>query len=282
VSLHFPNSACSDDEQFMRLVRRETDVDLLAAALEISRDGQSDVNTAVARGIVQRAVSRLTHPVTQAGSELEELKLLSRYMTEELGLHGESEYLSDPHAHYVNCVLATGRGIPISLSLIYLHVGNELGIPLQPISTPARFMIRLPSDQGHLYVDAFDRGRILDERECLDLIGNLAGCDADEVRRHLRPVDERAVMIRRLQNLKALFGGREDWTAAWRVQTRLQMLLPGSWRERRDHAVLTMRAGHYGEAIDLLERSLAVCPAEDRLFLQNHLRQARRMLPECN
>jgi len=266
----------------MRLVRRETDVDLLAAALEISRDGQSDVNTAVARGIVQRAVSRLTHPVTQAGSELEELKLLSRYMTEELGLHGESEYLSDPHAHYVNCVLATGRGIPISLSLIYLHVGNELGIPLQPISTPARFMIRLPSDQGHLYVDAFDRGRILDERECLDLIGNLAGCDADEVRRHLRPVDERAVMIRMLQNLKALFGGREDWTAAWRVQTRLQLLLPGSWRERRDHAVLTMRAGHYGEAIDLLERSLAVCPAEDRLFLQNHLRQARRMLPECN
>ena len=282
MSLHFPNSACSDDEQFMRLVRRETDVDLLAAALEISRDGQSDVNTAAARGIVQRAVSRLTHPVTQAGSELEELKLLSRYMTEELGLHGESEYLSDPHAHYVNCVLATGRGIPISLSLIYLHVGNELGIPLQPISTPARFMIRLPSDQGHLYVDAFDRGRILDERECLDLIGNLAGCDVDEVRRHLRPVDERAVMIRMLQNLKALFGGREDWTAAWRVQTRLQMLLPGSWRERRDHAVLTMRAGHYGEAIDLLERSLAVCPAEDRLFLQNHLRQARRMLPECN
>ncbi|MFM7835386.1 MAG: SirB1 family protein, partial [Planctomycetaceae bacterium] len=274
--------ACSDDEQFMRLVRRETDVDLLAAALEISRDGQSDVNIAAARGIVQRAVSRLTHPVTQAGSELEELKLLSRYMTEELGLHGESQYLSDPHAHYVNRVLVTGRGIPISLSLIYLHVGNELGIPLQPISTPARFLIRLPLDQGHLYVDAFDRGRILDERECLDLIGDLAGCDVDEVRRHLRPVDERAVMIRMLQNLKALFGGREDWSAAWRVQTRLQLLLPGSWRERRDHAVLTMRAGHYGEAIDLLERSLAVCPAEDRLFLQNHLRQARRMLPECN
>jgi regulator of sirC expression with transglutaminase-like and TPR domain len=282
VSFSFSNSACSDDEQFMRLVRRETDVDLLTAALEISRDGQSDVNFPAARGILQRAVSRLTHPVTQAGSDLEELKLLSRYMTEELGLHGESEYLADPHSHYVNQVLATGRGIPISLSLIYLHVGNELGIPLEPISTPARFLIRLPTDQGHLYVDAFDRGRILDEGECIDLIGDLASCSALEVRRHLRPVDERAVVIRMLQNLKALFGGREDWSSAWKVQTRLQLLLPGSWRERRDHAVLTMRAGHYGEAIDLLERSLAVCPAEDRLFLQNHLRQARRMLPECN
>lgn len=266
----------------MRLVRRETDVDLLTAALEISRDGQSDVNFPAARGILQRAVSRLTHPVTQAGSDLEELKLLSRYMTEELGLHGESEYLADPHSHYVNQVLATGRGIPISLSLIYLHVGNELGIPLEPISTPARFLIRLPTDQGHLYVDAFDRGRILDEGECIDLIGDLASCSALEVRRHLRPVDERAVVIRMLQNLKAVFGQHEQWVPAWRVQCRLRLLNPGSWRERRDHAVLTLRAGRYGEAIELLERELAVCPSEDRPFLQNHLRQARKLLPGCN
>ena len=31
------------DQQFMRLVRRETDVDLVTAALEIARDGQTDL-----------------------------------------------------------------------------------------------------------------------------------------------------------------------------------------------------------------------------------------------
>jgi regulator of sirC expression with transglutaminase-like and TPR domain len=270
------------DEQFLRLVRREPDVDLVTVALELARDGQPDLDFAPPREVLHRAISRLTHPVTQAGSDLEELKLVVRYMTEELCLHGEDSGLPDPDAHYLPSVLRTGRGIPISLSLIYLHVANELGIPLEPVGAPARFLTRLATDGGNLYVDAFDHGRILDEQECIELIRGLSGLPAAEVRRSLRRVDERAIVIRMLQNLKAVFGRHEQWIPAWRVQCRLRLLSPGSWRERRDHAVLTFRAGRYGEAISLLEQELAVCPGEDRNFLQNHLRQARKLLPDCN
>ena len=272
----------SRDEQFLRLVRRETDVDLVTAALEIARDRQPDLSFGPVRELLQRAVSRLTHPVTQAGSDLEELKLLVRYMTEELGLHGEAAYLSDPGSHYLHHVLETGRGIPISLSVLYLYVANELGIPLQPISTPARFLTRLQTDAGNLYVDAFDQGRILTEPECIGLICTITGVPASEVRRFLRPADERSIVIRMLQNLKTVYGSQEQWGAAWRVQCRLKMLLPASWRERRDHAILTLRSGRVGQAFALLEQGLTDCPAEDRLFLENHLQQAKRMLPECN
>lgn len=272
----------SRDEQFLRLVRRETDVDLVTAALEIARDRQPDLQFGPVRDLLQRAVSRLTHPVTQAGSDLEELKLLVRYMTEELGLHGEAAYLSDPASHYLHHVLETGRGIPISLSVLYLYVANELGIPLQPISTPARFLTRLQTDAGNLYVDAFDQGRILTEPECIGLIRAITGAPVSEVRRFLRPADERSIVIRMLQNLKTVYGSQEQWGAAWRVQCRLKMLLPASWRERRDHAILTLRSGRVGQAIALLQQGLSDCPAEDRLFLENHLQQAKRMLPECN
>ena len=115
------------DQQFMRLVRRETDVDLVTAALEIARDGQTDLLFEPTRVCLQRAVARLTHPVTQAGSDVEELKLLVRYMTEELNLRGDDDCFAEPDASYLNRVLETGRGIPISLSLIYLNVANELG-----------------------------------------------------------------------------------------------------------------------------------------------------------
>ena len=64
------------DQQFMRLVRRETDVDLVTAALEIARDGQNDLSFEPTRSRLQKSIARLTHPVTQAGSDVEELKLL--------------------------------------------------------------------------------------------------------------------------------------------------------------------------------------------------------------
>ncbi len=107
------------DQQFMRLVRRETDVDLITAALEIARDGQANLDFAPTRLRLQRSIARLTHPVTQAGSDLEELKMLVRHMTEELNLHGDDDCHGDPEASYLNRVLETGRGIPISLSLIF-------------------------------------------------------------------------------------------------------------------------------------------------------------------
>mgnify|MGYP002630962343 CR=1 FL=1 len=266
----------------MRLVRRETDVDLVTAALEIARDGQTDLSFEPTRRLLQRSIARLTHPVTQAGSDLEELKLLIRHMTEELNLRGDEECFSEPDASYLNRVLETGRGIPISLSLVYLKVANELGIPLEPIAAPSHFLTRLQTDSGNLYVDAFDNGRIMDEAECLAWLHGITELPVAEIRTSFKPVDERTILIRMLNNLKTLFGNREMWISAWRVQCRLSMLIPGSYRERRDHAILTLRAGRPGEAMDLLENCLSVCPADERPVLSQHLTQAKREVPNCN
>jgi regulator of sirC expression with transglutaminase-like and TPR domain len=270
------------DVQFMRLVRREVDVDLVTAALEIARDEQPDLEFAPVVARLRKSIARLTHPVTQAGSELEELKLLIRHMTEELNLHGDDDCYSDAECSYLNRVLDTGRGIPITLSVIYLHVANHLGILLEPVAAPAHFLTRLPTDSGNLYVDAFDQGRIMLEDECLEWLHDLTELPCSEISRSMKSVDERTVIIRMLNNLKTVFGSQENWNAAWRVQNRLSLLVPGSYRERRDLAIISLRAGRSGEAIDQLQRCLAVCPPDERPVLQQHLRQAEREVPLWN
>jgi len=271
-----------DDLQFMRLVRRESDVDLVTAALEIARDAQHDLNFEPTQHRIRKSIARLTHPVAQAGSDVEELKLVIRHMTEELNLRGDDDCFYEPEASYLNRVLETGRGIPISLSLVYLTVANELGIPLEAISAPQHFITRLQTDSGNLYIDAFDQGRIMDEAECLTWLREKTELSTSELRRSLKRADERTIIIRMLNNLKSVFGNREQWVPAWRVQHRLSMLIPGSYRERRDHAILTLRAGRPGEAIDMLERCLAVCPSDERPILTQHLTQAKRELPNSN
>lgn len=266
----------------MRLVRRETEVDLVTAALEIARDFQPDLVFQPILSRLKKSIARLTHPVTQAGSELEELKLLIRHMTEELNLHGDDDCFSEPECSYLNRVLETGRGIPISLSVIYLFVANSLGISLEPIAAPAHFLTRLPTDSGNLYVDAFDQGRIMLEDECIDWLHELTELPVSEITHSLKPVDERSIVIRMLNNLKSVYGSQEHWSAAWRVQNRLSLLVPGSYRERRDLAILSLRAGRSGEAIDQLQKCLAVCPPDERPVLQQHLKQAEREAPLWN
>ena len=246
------------DQQFMRLVRRETDVDLVIAALEIARDGQTDLMFEPTRVRLQRSVARLTHPVTQAGSDVEELKLLIRHMTEELNLRGDDDCFSEPDASYLNRVLETGRGIPISLSLIYLNVANELGIPLEPIAAPSHFLTRLQTDTGNLYVDAFDNGRIMDEPECIEWLHGITELPVAEIRRSFKPVDERTIMIRMLNNLESIVrqSGNVGLRVACPVPTvdALARLLPRTPRPCDLNSPRWSPRGSYGPAARLPER----------------------------
>ena len=270
------------DEQFMRLVRRESDVDLVVAALEIARDEQPELDFEPTLKRLRSTVAKLTRPIAMAGAEVSELNLLVQYMAEELNLHGDQDCFDEAECSYLNRVLETGRGIPITLSLVYMAVGNELGIPLAGVSAPAHFITQLETDHGVLYVDPFRGGHIMDEKECLQWLRDLTELPVSEIRPSLRPATDRQIIVRMLHNLKSLFGSHEQWTSAWRVQSRLALLSPGSYREKRDLALITLKAGRPGEAIEQLKSCIAAGTPEERPVLQQYLKDAHRMAPRFN
>ena len=278
------SATCSfqDDAQFLRLVRREADVDLVVAALEIARDQQPDLDFAATLATIRSSVASLTRSVAMAGNDINELNLLINPLTADLNLRGDDQCFDESQASYLNCVLESGRGLPITLSVIYMAIASELGIPLEGIAAPSHFLTRLNSDAGIVYVDPFRQGLMMDEVECVEWLHEITELPTAEIYPTLRPVSERAIIIRMLNNLKTLFGSRDQWTAAWKVQRRLALLKPGSWRERRDLAILTLRAGRPGEAAILLEDCIRVCTIPERPVLQHHLRQAQQLIPQFN
>ncbi|MEZ6128209.1 MAG: tetratricopeptide repeat protein [Planctomycetaceae bacterium] len=270
------------DEQFMRLVRRESDVDLVVAALEIARDGQPDLEFAPTLQKIRTAIAELTRPIAMAGDEMTELNLLLEYLTEELNLHGDQDCYESASSSYLNCVVDTGRGIPISLSVIYMAIANELGIPLVGVAAPAHFLTQLQMDRGVLYVDAFRRGQVMTEKECVQWLHELTELPQSEIWPALKPTSERRIIVRMLNNLKALFGSNDQWTSAWKVQTRLALLNPGSYREKRDLALLSLRAGRAGEAMTQLKSCIDVASPEERPMLKQRLKEASREAPRYN
>ena len=103
-----------------------------------------------------------------------------------------------------------------------------------------------------------------------------------EIRPTLKPTSDRKIIIRMLYNLKSVFGSEDQWSSAWKVQSRLALLNPGSYREKRDLALLTLRAGRAGEAVTQLESCIAVCSPEERPLLQQNLKEAFREVPRYN
>ena len=271
-----------DDNQFLRIVRREVDIDLVVAALEIARDEQPNLDFTPTLETIRSSAAALTRPVALAGNDMNELELLIGYLTNALNLRGDERCFEEAQASYLNCVVESGRGLPITLSVVYMAIAHELGMPLEGIAAPCHFITRFNCDTGLVYIDPFRSGHLMNETECVEWLHEITELPAAEIYPTLKPVGTRAIIIRILHNLKSLFGSREEWTSAWKVQRRLTCLKPGSWRERRDLAILTLRAGRPGEAAGLLEQCISACISHERPVLQHYLREAKRLIPQYN
>jgi len=83
------------------------------------------------------------------------------------GMGGNSEDYYNPENSYINRVLITGRGIPITLCLLYCCVLRRLGIILHPVNFPGHFLLKWESHPGlsgedkFTFIDAFERGKEL-------------------------------------------------------------------------------------------------------------------------
>ena len=71
----------------------------------------------------------------------------------------------NPINNYLNIVLEKKTGIPITLSLIYIHLASYMDFKLHPINFPSHFLVKYVLDDDSdesIVIDPFNKGRIAD------------------------------------------------------------------------------------------------------------------------
>ncbi len=198
-------------------------------------------------------------------------------------MHGDKEAFHRPEASYLHRVIETGVGIPISLSIVYSAVAEEAGIQLSGVAAPMHFLTRYDGSGGTFFVDAFNQGRVLHYDRCVRWLQELTELIADEIEPMLEPARPRDIVIRMLNNLKALYVQHEEWDAIWSVQRRLTALQPTAFDQRRDLGLVALKTNRPGLAIDLLRMCLHDCDDEkDSRTVAQSLQAAEQMLSSWN
>lgn len=142
----------------------------------------------------------------RAGGE-ETVKILGRYLFNELGFTGNTRNYYEPDNSYLNMVLERRIGIPISLSTVYLLLGQRLGLPVVGIGMPGHFLVKYDSEKYKMFVDCFNGGSLLTERNCLRFLTE-AGYGFDE--RYLQHSSTRAILTRTVKNLIGIYGKLDE------------------------------------------------------------------------
>ena len=270
------------DTEFSKLLARRADVDLTVAALEVARDAYPDLQFEETLRWFDLRANTLREQFATSIFEREALEALCEELGQRQKLTGTDAAFDDADASYLHRIIATGHGIPLSLSLIYLGVAERAGLPLSGVSAPQHFLSRCETSEGPLFVDAFTPGRILTETECIAWLSELTEMTDTQILPFLEPAGPRMILVQMLNNLKVVHAKHENWSAAWKVQHRLMSLKPGSYQERRDMGILSVHAKRTLTAIKLLTNCLRNCPADERVVLREHLEMAHSSHAQWN
>jgi regulator of sirC expression with transglutaminase-like and TPR domain len=173
--------------------------------------------------MAQEVRARIGH---RASGE-EAVNALNRYLFVEQRFKGNTKNYYEVENSYLNCVMDRRVGIPISLSVVYLLIGQRLNLPLYGIGMPGHFLVKYESDRYNIFIDCFNGGALLTERNCARFLTE-AGYGFED--KYLQKSPVRAILSRMIKNLLAIYSKAGDQSKTTRL-TKFIEILGGEPRE---------------------------------------------------
>ncbi|HZJ26168.1 MAG TPA: transglutaminase-like domain-containing protein [Acidimicrobiia bacterium] len=178
---------------------------------------------------------------------------LARHLVSAHGFGGNVTDYHDPSNSFLDDVLTRHTGIPITLSVLMIAIGQRLGVELIGVGMPGHFIVGTASDDHgrRTYFDLFSDGATRSASDCRrQFESSYPGVEFES--RFLQPVGPRAIARRMLTNLEQSYGARDPAHLAW--VTALQLAIPGTPPAQRRRLAARLGAlGAYDSAAAALD-----------------------------
>ncbi|MFC1763172.1 tetratricopeptide repeat protein [Planctomycetota bacterium] len=135
------------------------EIDLATAALIVSEQWSDVVHGLRYRSklddMAQEIKNRLRERSLRADHRA--IPVINEYLFEELGFKAVSEP-NDPNDLFLHSVIDNREGYCLSLSILYLSIGERLGLPLHGVVVPGHFFVRYQSSSQQFNIETTAKG----------------------------------------------------------------------------------------------------------------------------
>jgi hypothetical protein len=97
---------------------------------------------------------------------------LANFLFKEKSITGNKDDYYNPLNSNLMNVLQSKKGIPISLSIIYILIGDRLGFDIEGCNFPGHFLAKTHIDDEFVLIDCYNAGRIIYESDLENMIND--------------------------------------------------------------------------------------------------------------
>ena len=176
------------------------------------------------------------------------------------GFRGDQDAYFDSSNAFIDKVLERRKGIPVSLGALLLYFGRKLGFPVEAVTFPTQFLIKVCwYGEPERYLNPFDGEYV--SRHTLEswLIGH-SGPLKKLKSEHLKTVDNPTVIGRWLAVLKSALLREERYTLALRCTDLALTFVPDDPYEIRDRGFIYQQLDCHQIALMDYQYFIDQCP----------------------
>lgn len=234
--------------------KSDSKIDLVRASLNISqyiKYPDLDIESYIEK--LSLMADEIRSRMSSGADCIDTVNTINHYLYADMGFAGNRNEYYDPRNSFLNDVIDTRRGIPISMSIIYSYIANELGVETRGVCFPGHFIIRTVNERGELIIDPYNEGKILTRDDCQSILDNLFGGKVILEERFLEFADNYQILKRVINNLKNIYVSAKDYDNALKTVNLLLILDPEDTDQLRDRALICINLECYSQSLEDLE-----------------------------
>lgn len=148
--------------------------DLLKGYLLITRSQYPDLDEEQIHRRIEQLRMDMWLELNENLTALENVKVMNHILFDVNAFEGNKVNLNAPQNQYVNTLLETRRGSPLSLGMLYIILASRLNLPVYGVNLPQHFILAYltepglndPSEDDVLfYINPFNKGAVFTRRE---------------------------------------------------------------------------------------------------------------------
>jgi regulator of sirC expression with transglutaminase-like and TPR domain len=198
--------------------------DLETGAFLLSRFVRPDADQGAYRLWLDRVAAAVAETIPEDATTSEGVKRLSAHLFHALGFAGNEANYYDTDNSCLTRVIDTRRGIPVTLSILYLLVAKRLKLPVYGVGTPGHFLLGYREEGEANFLDAFRAGNPLSASEVRRMLVR----NGYEFRtEYLKPVGPREILARMMRNLLSIYQKNGSVERAERLSLLVEVVVTG-------------------------------------------------------
>ena len=198
------------------------------------------------------------------------IQITNNFLFDVVKIQGNPYDYYHPNNSFLNKVLETKAGNPVSISIIYQEICRQLGFDLTGIGIPGHYLLKYGHGESLIFLDPYNKGVLLTKKEVLQITNKKnkqSNTNIKVAEDSIKEYGPRKTILRVLNNLKYSYSSIKNFEKSLLISNMILKIQPNNIENLVHMVSLHKELNNESDALELLDNFIEKSPEDSPITI---------------